>query len=138
MVKGKREALQGVHPLLVRVVELASRYSPYAYVVSEGVRSPKRQGELVFRGSSRTLASKHLLQPDGYGHAVDVVAVGDLDGDGDVDAQDRARTWDPVIYTGIAGAFARAAEELGIKVKWGGAFKTFFDGPHFELDIKGP
>jgi peptidoglycan L-alanyl-D-glutamate endopeptidase CwlK len=26
-----------------------------------------------------------------------------------------------------------AAKRVGVKITWGGDFKTFFDGPHFEL-----
>jgi peptidoglycan LD-endopeptidase CwlK len=27
----------------------------------------------------------------------------------------------------------QAAKELGVSIRWGGDFKSFFDGPHFEL-----
>jgi peptidoglycan LD-endopeptidase CwlK len=133
-----RERLKGVHPDLILVVSRGLLYSPIDFAISEGVRGRERQRELVAKGASKTLQSKHLLQADGYGHAIDVVAVGDLDGDGDVDAQDRARTWEPAVYRLIAGAMQQAAEDLGIGVRWGGEFKTrdgkpFFDGPHFEL-----
>jgi peptidoglycan L-alanyl-D-glutamate endopeptidase CwlK len=132
------DRLEQVHPNLVLVVSRGLLYSQFDFAVSEGVRTPQRQRELVAKGMSDTLQSKHLLQADGYGHAVDVMAVGDLDGDGDVDAQDKSRTWDPVIYTGIADAMKRASAELGIPIRWGGEFKhrngkPFFDGPHFEL-----
>lgn len=122
-----------VHPSLVRVVKLAVELSPYKFVVIEGVRDRDRQLALVKSGASKTMRSKHLLQKDGYGHAVDIVAVGDLDRDGDVDAQDRTRTWSPQVYREIAEAFFEAARRLGVPLRWGGEFKTFFDGPHFEL-----
>ena len=97
-----------------------------------------RQRDLVARGSSLTLHSMHLPQPDGYGHAVDLVAVGDLDGDGDIDAQDKALTWEPGLYGAIAEAMGTAARDIGVSIRWGGTFKThrgrpYFDGPHFEL-----
>ena len=128
-----RLAMVGVHPDLIRVAYLGLRYSVYDFAVTEGVRGERRQRELVARGWSRTVASKHLLHEDGYGHAIDVVAVGDLTGDGVTDAQDTARRWDPAVYTAIAVAMKAAADELGVKIRWGGDFKTFFDGPHFEL-----
>jgi peptidoglycan L-alanyl-D-glutamate endopeptidase CwlK len=127
------ERLRGVHPDLVRVVERAIGYSPVNFAVSEGLRSIERQRELVAKGFSKTLASKHLVQVGGLGHAVDVVAVGDLNADGVIDAQDKSLTWSPAIYRSIAAAMKRAAAELGVPIRWGGDFKSFFDGPHFEL-----
>ena len=130
--------LRGVHPSLYRATILALLYSEYDFTVTEGVRSLDRQKLLVAKGASQTLHSKHLRQPDGFGHAVDVVAVGDLDRDGDIDAQDKSLTWEPKIYTAIDAAFERAAGELGVRIRWGGKFKTrdggpYFDGPHHEL-----
>lgn len=126
-------ALAGVHPDLVRVLVLGLSYSPHDFAVSEGVRSIERQRTLFDAGTSKTMQSKHLRQADGFGYAADVVATGDLDKDGDVDSQDRSKTWDRDVYSGIAASVKRAADELGVNVRWGGDFKSWFDGPHFEL-----
>lgn len=128
-----RAKLVGVHPDLVRVVQRAIELTDIDFAVSEGLRNTSRQKTLMAKGFSRTLKSKHLVQLDGYGHAVDLVAVGDLDGDGDIDAQDKALTWDASLYHEIARAMDAAALELGVKTRWGGRFKNFFDGPHHEL-----
>jgi peptidoglycan L-alanyl-D-glutamate endopeptidase CwlK len=125
--------LDGVHPDLVRVVERAIALTKVDFAVAEGVRTPERQAVLVSQGFSKTLNSKHLIQRDGYGWAVDVVAVGDLDRDGHIDAQDTKHTWDRALYEDIARAFDAASIELGVSIRWGGRFKSFFDGPHFEL-----
>ena len=85
------------------------------------------------RGFSRTLRSNHLRQPDGFAHAIDVMAAGDLDGSGTIDAQDRALTWNRGNYLSISEAMKQSADELRIGIRWGGDFKSFFDGPHFEL-----
>ena len=133
-----RNRLVGVHPDLVRVVERAIGLTAVDFVVSEGARSIDRQRDLVASGRSKTLNSKHLIQADGYAHAVDLVATGDLDGDGDIDAQDTEHVWDLVNYAAISAAVMDAARSEGVVVRWGGTFKTrdgkpWVDGPHFEL-----
>lgn len=135
--------LEGVHPDMCKVAPLALKYSIYDWAITEGKRTYERQKELYESPEkvTHTMKSMHLPQADGFSWAIDVMAVGDLDKDGDVDAQDKKRTWDPVIYTAISKAFKRAAAELGIGLKWGGDFKRrngkpFFDGPHFERTKK--
>lgn len=64
--------LEGVHPLLVDVVHKAMQMQVMDFSVVEGVRSLDRQKELFSQGASKTLKSKHLIQSDGYGHAVDL------------------------------------------------------------------
>lgn len=137
---GKRSLLNlvGVHPDMIRVVFRAIELTPHDFTVTEGLRDIERQRKLVRRGFSWTLRSKHMRQPDGFSHAVDVMAVGDLNKDGKEDAQDKSITWNKEIYTDIASAFQQAADELNVKIRWGGTFKSQdgeprFDGPHFEL-----
>jgi peptidoglycan LD-endopeptidase CwlK len=33
----------------------------------------------------------------------------------------------------MARHMKQAAEKVGVSIKWGGDFKNFFDGPHFEI-----
>ena len=117
---GKRsiERLQGVHPDLVRVVERAIELSTVDFTVLEGLRSPERQQTLVASGASQTLNSRHIT-----GHAVDLGAWVDNQVD-----------WSWPLYTKIANAMKAAANELGVSIVWGGDWRTFKDGPHFELD----
>lgn len=111
------KALVGVHPDLVAVVRLAARYSPTTFVVTEGVRSPEHQRELVAIGASRTLDSRHLT-----GHAVDVVVI-----------VDTRPSWHWPLYEALAVHFRRAAVELDVDIVWGGDWPTLRDGPHYEL-----
>ena len=37
------------------------------------------------------------------------------------------------MYLRVAGAMKVAAEELKVAIEWGGDWKTFVDGPHYEL-----
>lgn len=110
--------LKGVHPDLVKVVEKAITLTEIDFRVTEGLRSKARQIELVNKGASKTLNSRHIT-----GHAVDVVAL--IGG---------SVRWDWPLYDKIAKAFKQAAKELNIPIVWGGDWKTFKDGPHFELD----
>lgn len=112
--------LRGVHPDLVKVVEQAITLSNVDFTVLEGLRSEERQRELVRIGASKTVHSRHI-----HGFAVDLAPF--------VDGKVR---WDWPLFTPIADAMKRAAEQHGIPVEWGGDWKSFRDGPHFQLPHK--
>lgn len=115
-----KQRLKGVHPDLVRVVERAIEITTVDFTVLEGLRSPERQKALVEIGASQTLNSRHIT-----GHAVDLGAwVGD------------EVRWDWPLYHKIAAAMKDAAKQEGVKIVWGGDWRSFKDGPHFELDRK--
>lgn len=109
--------LEGVHPDLVRLVTRAAEITLQPFVVSEGLRTPERQAEMVAQKKSLTKNSRHLT-----GHAVDLLAIVD----GKV-----AQDLDP--YRRIAAAMLQASGETGVPVEWGGGWKRLVDGPHFEL-----
>lgn len=110
--------LSGVHPDLVAVVKRAIQITEQDYAVIEGVRNIERQRELYRKGASKTLNSRHLT-----GHAVDMVPW-------PVDWNDLER------FKVVSEAMKAAAEELNIPIVWGGDWKSFYDGPHFELNRK--
>ena len=112
--------LRGINPDLRRVVERAIEITPVDFTVIEGLRTKERQRELVNKGASRTMNSRHLT-----GHAVDLAAW--VDG---------AISWEWPHYHRIAAAMKQAAAELGIRIEWGGDWKSFKDGPHFQLPFK--
>lgn len=112
-----RARLAGVHPDLVSVVERAIGLSLIDFRVTEGVRTMARQKQLMASGATRTLKSRHLT-----GHAVDLVAL--------VGGTVR---WDWPLYPRLATAMKAAAAELGVPIEWGGDWRTFKDGPHFQL-----
>lgn len=115
------ERLAGVHQDLVDVVKLAITLTEVDFGVTEGLRTVERQRELVAKGASKTMNSRHLT-----GHAVDLVAY--------IGSEVH---WDWPLYHKIAEAMKRAAKALGVPIVWGGDWKSFKDGPHFELDRKG-
>lgn len=115
-----RERLQGVHPALVRVVDVAIHLTPVDFTVIEGMRTPEKQAALFKAGASHTLNSRHLT-----GHAVDLAAW--------VDGGVR---WDWPLYQQIAAAMKEAAYGIGVPLEWGGDWKTLKDGPHFQLPLE--
>ncbi|WLW63693.1 M15 family metallopeptidase [Achromobacter sp. PD1] len=115
--------LVGVHPDLVAVVKLAIQRTAVDFSVVEGVRTVAQQREYVARGASQTMASYHLPQADGLGHAVDLAPlVG-----GAIPWNDWAK------FKDLADVMKGCAAELGVPVEWGGDWKTFKDGPHFQI-----
>ena len=116
---GKRslQNLSGVHPDLVAVVKRAIEITEQDFSVIEGIRNINRQRELVKTGKSTTMNSRHLT-----GHAVDLAPW--------------PISWDWEYFYPIADAMKAAAEELDINLEWGGDWKSFPDGPHFQLSRK--
>lgn len=110
--------LVGVHPDLVKVMREAIRRHPVKATITEGIRTLQRQKQLVAAGASKTLKSRHLT-----GHAVDVVFL--IGG--------KAR-WDWPLYKDFANTVKEVASEYKISIVWGGDWKSFVDGPHFELN----
>ena len=55
-----KQRLQGLHKDLVAVVERAIQITEVDFTVLEGMRTLDRQKELVARGASTTLNSRHL------------------------------------------------------------------------------
>lgn len=114
---GSRARLKGVHPDLVKVVERAIQLTKQDFVVFEGLRTIQKQREYFNKGFSKTMRSRHLT-----GHAVDLVPY--IKGK-------PVWSW-PHIYP-IAEAMKTAANELGIVIEWGGDWRSFKDGPHYQL-----
>lgn len=145
-----KDRLEGVHPDLVATVERAIQLTKVDFGVTCGLRTLQEQKDLVAKGASQTMNSKHLRQGDGYSHAVDVVAyIGPR------------ISWEVALYDDICDAMAIAAREVGCPIKWGAAWtegdirsyagtaedamnayidkrraasrRPFLDSPHFEV-----
>lgn len=112
--------LKGVHPDLVKVVEKAIQLTTVDFTVLEGMRDAVRQKKLVESGASQTLNSRHLT-----GHAVDLGAWVDDQVD-----------WSWPLYHKINAAMQEASKLVGVPIEWGGNWRTFKDGPHFQLPRK--
>jgi len=138
------DRLKGLDSSLIDVVNRAIDLTEIDFGVSEGLRTLERQKELVEKGASQTLKSKHL-----GGKAVDLVAyIGPR------------VSWELSVYDDIADAMRQAAKELDVTLRWGAAWhknlsdsdmsaedlmneyidlrrsqnrRPFIDAPHFEL-----
>ena len=139
------DRLEGVNDDMVRVVKKAIELTKVDFGVICGLRTVEEQEELVAKGASQTMKSKHI---DGL--AVDLMAY--LGG--------RA-SWELNLYDDIADAMKEAAKLENVGVRWGAAWqinnmadwdgtmeeainayidlrrsqgrRPFIDGPHFEL-----
>ncbi|KDM92884.1 M15 family metallopeptidase [Photobacterium galatheae] len=132
---GKRSLgrLHRLHPSLAACVAIAISESDVDFTVSETVRTKERQHQLYYGTPKRTwtLNSKHLVQQDGFSHAVDLVPL-----------QGGQPAWDKCPL--VKDAMFKAAERVGVKLCWGGDWnqngdsrdehqRGSYDGPHFEL-----
>lgn len=122
IVLGQRSLsrLEGVHPDLVRVVKKAAVLSSLDFTVLEGLRTKERQKQLLDLGATKTINSRHLT-----GHAVDLAPM--------VGGTVR---WDWPLYHQLAVIVKEAAKAENVPIQWGGDWRTFKDGPHWELPWK--
>lgn len=137
--------LEGVDSKLVSVVQTAIGITNIDFGVIQGLRTIEEQRELVAKGASQTMKSKHL-----EGNAVDLMAY--VAGRG---------SWELSVYDDIADAMKIAAMEHDVSLRWGAAWqindirewdgtmqdamdayidlrrsqgrRPFIDAPHFEL-----
>lgn len=120
--------LKGVHPDLIRGMTRALQLAPFPFRVIDGLRTVARQKELVRIGASKTMRSRHLT-----GHAVDIVPLVDLDRDGKLET-DELFNW-PLINK-LAPVVKQAFAAEGLPIEWGGDWRSFKDGPHWQLPWK--
>lgn len=117
--------LSGAHPDLQKVIKRAAALSSIDFTILEVQRTLARQKELVAKGASKTMNSRHLPGADGKSRAVDIAP---LDG-GQV-------SWAWPLYFKLAPIIKQAAKDVGVPIEWGGDWKTFKDGPHWQLPFK--
>jgi peptidoglycan LD-endopeptidase CwlK len=139
------DKLEGIDERLQAVVKQAITLTKTDFGVIQGMRTLEQQKELVAKGASQTMKSKHL-----EGKAFDIMAF--ING--------RA-SWELNLYDDLADAVKEAAIIVGVPMRWGAAWhiddirkwdgtmeeamnayvdlrrsqgkRPFIDGPHFEL-----
>jgi len=139
--------LEGVDDRLVAVVKYAIAVTKVDFGVTCGLRTIEEQRELVAKGASQTMRSKHI-----DGHAVDLVAyIGSR------------VSWELSVYDEIADAMKEGAQQVGVPILWGAAWnipdlrewpstaeaamnyyidarraenrRPFLDCPHFQVQV---
>lgn len=120
--QSEQTRLNGIHPDLLQVFHLANEYAHQDGIhihIREGMRTVKRQAVLFRSGFSSTMNSRHL-----DGHALDL-------GYQYEGPQSNSRDW---YYARIINKYMqKSAKELGIRIEWGGYWKSFPDGFHWQL-----
>jgi len=150
--KGSLAKLEGVDERLVAVVKYAITVTKQDFSVICGLRTIEEQRELVARGASKTMKSKHI-----DGQAVDLMAYCS------------GNRWELKLYDEIADAMKEGAQAADVKICWGASWaveghpypynianwegsmedammsytdlrrsqgkRPFIDAPHFELMV---
>jgi peptidoglycan L-alanyl-D-glutamate endopeptidase CwlK len=121
------DKLSRVHPSLVRILNAVLPIQDCKIIY--GARTREEQERLVKEGLSKTLNSKHIINPlDGFSHAVDVAPY-------PIDWGNTKRFY---YFAGLMVATARAQH---VNIRWGGNWdmdedlddQTFMDLIHFEI-----
>lgn len=120
--------LRKVHPDLQRVVRRAAKDwkdKDTGFVITCGGRTVEQQKIMVAKGLSKTMRSRHIIAKNGWSHAVDLAFT----------LKGKAK-WDWPSFYILAAALKAAAKAENVPVEWGGDWKEFKDGPHFQLPWK--
>ena len=118
-----RVNMQGVDPRLIRIAEMAIAITRIDFGIPSdgGIRTAERQNELFKAGKSKL---------DGYNKKSEHQSGKALDFYAFVDGK---ASWEKEHLAQVAAAFLQSASMLGIKVNWGGLWKSFLDMPHIQL-----
>ncbi len=96
------DRLEGIDDGLQAVIKMAITFTKTDFGVVQGMRTIEQQKELVAKGASQTMKSKHL-----EGKAFDIMAF--ING--------RA-SWELSVYDDLADAIKEAATQLNVPICW--------------------
>lgn len=118
--------LKKVHPDLARVIRRAAKDwgdPNKTFFITCSLRTVAEQKKMVAAGASQTMRSRHLPgKTNGLSHAIDLaLKVGGK------------MKWDWPLFVDLAKKVKDAARAENVPIEWGGDWKSFKDGPHFQL-----
>tara|TARA_B100000941_G_C28168575_1_gene381011 strand:+ start:78 stop:533 length:456 start_codon:yes stop_codon:yes gene_type:complete len=99
--------LEGVNDSMKIVVMKAITLTKIDFGVICGLRTQEEQEELVAKGASKTMRSRHLT-----GDAVDLMCYLGSRG-----------SWELNLYDDVADAMKQAAQDEGVGIRWGAAWQ---------------
>lgn len=120
------QRLKRAHPDLAKIVRRCAVITKVPFVILQSDRTIEEQRANVRKGVSQTMKSRHLISADGMVRAVDIAPLGP---DGKV-----SFAWP--LYHQLAPFMKQAAKDVKVPVEWGGDWRTFKDGPHWQLPWK--
>jgi peptidoglycan L-alanyl-D-glutamate endopeptidase CwlK len=135
--KRSRAQLDGVMPGLVAVAELAIRLCPYdgTVIAGGGLRSQAEADTYAAQGTG-IRNSRHLKQPDGWGHAIDLIVLvrGAVRWDADKDPEVMRAFREMARAVKTASAILEIPIRQGCDWNMNGTFgeSKEWDWPHFE------
>lgn len=118
-----KQNMAGVDPRLIRIAEMAIEITRVDFGIPSdgGIRTAARQNELFKAGKSKL---------DGYNKKSEHQSGKALDFYAFVNGK---ASWEKEHLSQVAAAFLQSASMLGIKLNWGGLWKSFVDMPHVQL-----
>lgn len=119
------QRLKRAHPDLAKVVRRAAEITTVPFTILQSDRTLAEQRENVRKGVSKTMKSRHLISSDGFVRAVDIAPL---------EGTKASFAWP--LYHKLAPIMKQAAKDVKVPVEWGGDWKTFKDGPHWQLPWK--
>lgn len=127
-----KQRLEKVHPLLQRLCYALLAYQDIK--ITYGDRTIQEQADLVRRGLSKTMDSMHLIQDDGFAHAVDIAPY-------PIDWNNTKRFY---YMAGMMEVLGKIMLPSDWYLRWGGNWdcdedlddQTFMDLGHFEIRRK--
>lgn len=113
-----------VHPKIKILMYEAIKTSPIDFTIVETVRTIEQQKINVAKGVSKTMKSKHIpsYNKSGYCEAVDIAPY-------PIDWKNIKR------FILLSQHIKDTARRLGIKIEYGGDWKTFKDYPHYQIVV---